>query len=419
MKKYTFSYNYEIDNQGTGFETKDVSKFSDEELFLLEQADLLNIAKIEAWAAVGNNIRINYSTHGLFRYFGKFPSTVASFLIQKYTNVGDKIMDPMCGSGTTAVEALLMDRECSAYDINPLSVLISKVKTTYIPKETLIKTLDYISSNYKPLSLEEFNWAPVGLRNIDHWFLPKTQDSLRGLIKLINEITDKNVKDFFTVSLASSIRIVSRATSQQGRLFLDVETALEDVLSTFQKRSLRAIDRVSEIPVDNSKIEIKKHNSFDSFPNNEKNKLVICHPPYFNNYKYSSVNSLELAWLKIDHASVRKNEVREFFKVGKPENSEKYIEDMTTIINNLYSTIETNGVLALMIGDTVIKGEYIKVTKPIINNILEIYPKLEIEKVVLRVPKFTEASWASSQRRNSKKIGISLNDFIIIFRKKE
>ena len=38
------------------------------------------------------------------------------------------ILDPMCGSGTTLVEARLSGKNCYGLDMNPLSAYISKVK---------------------------------------------------------------------------------------------------------------------------------------------------------------------------------------------------------------------------------------------------------------------------------------------------
>ena len=73
--------------------------------------------------------------------------------------------------------------------------------------------------------------------------------------------------------------------------------------------------------------------------------------------------------------------------------------------------------MGLMIGDTVIKGEYLSTTKQLLDKFLADNPNIGVEKMVLRVPKYTEASWTASQRRTSDKVGISLNDFIIIFRR--
>ena len=77
--------------------------------------------------------------------------------------------------------------------------------------------------------------------------------------------------------------------------------------------------------------------------------------------------------------------------------------------------LKENGVLGLMIGDTQIHGNYIPVTYQIIERVKDLY---DVELVVLRAPKYTEAAWVASQRRTSSKVGISLYDFIIILRKK-
>lgn len=418
MDTYYYSYPNYVDNKNAGIEVRGQEDMTDDELFLLKQAELDTYAPVAAWTALGTNNQINYSTHGIFRYFGKFPSTIAAHLIMQYTKEGDSVMDPMAGSGTTVVEALLSNRNCKSYDVNPLSVLLQRVKTTHIDESTLLHELEDICNKYRPLSVEEFDWRPIGIRNVDHWFLHETQDSIRGLIYVINQIQNSDVKEFFQICLASSIRPVSRATTQQGRLFLDVVTAKEDCLETFVKRAKKAITAVDALPERTSTLEIGFHDACESFEVTDAYDLIIVHPPYFNSYKYSSVNSLELSWMKINHADVRKNEVREFFKVGKAEKVDYYVDDMEESLNNIVKTLKPGGVMGLMIGDTIIKGEYIQSTKMLIDKFLLRNPQIEVEKMVLRVPKYTEASWTTSQRRTSDKVGIKLNDFIVIFRRK-
>lgn len=419
MKTIFYDYPNPVDNKLAGIEIRKQKELSVGERFLLKQAGIDKYAPLEAWTALGTNSQISYSTHGIFRYFGKFPSTIAAHLIREYTKENDNVMDPMGGSGTTALECLLSNRNCSSYDVNPLSILLAKVKTTKIKKDTLEKTLNLICKNYKPLKQSEYEWQPIGIRNVDHWFLPKTQNSIRGILYQINQISNKDVRDFFTICLAASIRPVSRATTQQGRLFLDVVTAKEDCLETFHKKSVKAIEAVAALPKATTRLKISKHDASESFESGPINKLIIVHPPYFNSYKYSSVNSLELSWMKIDHAIVRKEEVREFFKIGKAENVVYYVDDITKTLNNITQTLRPDGVMGLMIGDTVIKGKYIQATKMLLDRFLSENHNIKIEKIVLRVPKYTEASWSASQRRKSDKVGIQLNDFILIFRRKK
>ena len=419
METIYYSYPNPVDNKNAGIEIRQQHEMTEDELFLINQAGLDIYAPIEAWTALGTNAQISYSTHGIFRYFGKFPSTIAAHLIMQYTEEFDTIMDPMAGSGTTVLEALFSNRNCRSYDVNPLSILLAKVKITQIDNVILDEALDSICKQYKPLSVEEYNWEPIGIRNVDHWFLSETQDSIRGLIYVINNIENSDVKDFYTICLAASIRTVSRATTQQGRLFLDVETAKEDCLETFVKKAKKAISVVAVLPKKKVDLEIGKHAACDAFEFNTPNSLIIVHPPYFNSYKYSSVNSLELAWMRVNHADVRKNEVREFFKVGKAGNIIHYIDDMSATLNNIVTTLKPGGVMGLMIGDTIIKGEYIQTTKLLIDRFLADNPQICVEKMVLRVPKYTEASWTTSQRRKTDKVGISLNDFIVVFRREE
>lgn len=419
MRNVVYTYPYKVDNKNAGIETRTQSELTDDELFLLKQASLDSYAPNEAWTAIGTNNQMNYSSHGIFRYFGKFPATIATHLINEYTKEGDTVIDPMSGSGTTALECLLSNRKCYAFDVNPLSILLAKVKTQFLDSDVLEKYFDEIKRDYRPRGLDEYDYEPAGLKDIDHWFLRETQDSIRGIIFEIEKIDNELVKNFFMICLAASIRTVSRATSQQGRLFLDVLTAKEDCFETFEKKVKKGIECIKDLPHNNSNIIIEERSASEEYGKdlNQICDLIIIHPPYFNSYKYSSVNSLELAWLQVNHASVRKNEVHEFFKVGKAENVSKYVEDMSLVLSNVGRTLKNGGVMAMMIGDTVIKGEYVQATKMVVDSFIKSNPNFKVEKMVLRVPKYTEASWTASQRRETNKVGINLNDFIVIFRK--
>lgn len=400
-----------------GIEIRSQEELIDREIALIEKSGLDQLAPVETWTALGTNQQLAYATHGIFRYFGKFPPPIATYMISQYTKEKDLVIDPMCGSGTTALEAGILKRRCAVNDVNPLSVLISKVKTTKIDKSLLEEKLEYLKANYRPMSLEEYAFVPVALKDPDHWFLKETSDSLRGIKYLIEQETNTNLKNFLKVIFAATIRRVSRATTQQGRLFLDVATALEDAFSTFEKRYEIGMKGLAELPeisdIEYYNVDLKDLSAIDY---EGKAKLVILHPPYFNSYKYSSVNGLEMGWLGYDRNQCNKKEVKEFFKVGKPENYERYVKDMSLALNNALNMLVPGGVLGLMIGDTIMKGEYIQVTRSLMDKLDS--DKYEISKVVMRVPKYTEATWVASQRRDSNNIGITLSDYIVLIRKR-
>lgn len=372
--------------------------------------------ELEIWTSDASTKSLAYLSHGIFRYFGKFPPPVARHLIKTYTNQNETVVDPMCGSGTSALESLLLGRKAHCFDINPLSVLISRVKVTPIDSKRYFNALDAVISHSKTIRVNPTHNL-IGLRNAAHWFLPETTRSLLKIKRAIDMVdTTPDVKDALQVAFLSIVRRVSKATTQQGRLFLDVETAEKDALPFFTKKALDIGEKLSMLPKTHALINVEMRSILDNFVNEKKlrTKLIICHPPYFNAYKYSGINSLELSWLDIDHATIRKNEVREFFKVGKAEKVSDYLDDMEASLRNLKDHLQPDGRLALMIGDTIIKQQYIPVTNQLINKIKDIY---SVEKVALRIPKFTEASWAASQRRNGGDVGINLCDFIVILKR--
>ena len=92
-----------------------------------------------------------------------------------------------------------------------------------------------------------------------------------------------------------------------------------------------------------------------------------------------------------------------------------YVSDMRDVLRNVSSGLSQDGTIAVMVGDTVIHEKRICTTKLLVEAVSEF---LEPKDVIVRTPKFTEASWAASQRRNGKKVGISLTDFVITFKKK-
>lgn len=69
--------------------------------------------------------RGNYATHS-GKYRGNWSPYVPRNLILRYSNPGDWVLDQFMGSGTTLIEAKLLNRNAVGVDINPQSVLISK-----------------------------------------------------------------------------------------------------------------------------------------------------------------------------------------------------------------------------------------------------------------------------------------------------
>lgn len=92
-----------------------------------------NIAIDPAWSFADKTRKeTSYITHGYHRYPAKFIPQIVARLMEKYTDVGELVVDPFGGCGTTLVEAMTMGRKSLGVDINPVAVLITKAKITPI-----------------------------------------------------------------------------------------------------------------------------------------------------------------------------------------------------------------------------------------------------------------------------------------------
>ena len=115
------------------------------------------------------------------------------------------VLDPFCGTGTVLLEANLSGRNALGADANPLAVLISKVKTTYLDPEVLINTLEQLLCQCKRSRYH----IKEDTSSIERWFSASTIEQLGKLERYIGRIDDERIKDFFTLCLSSVVKKVS------------------------------------------------------------------------------------------------------------------------------------------------------------------------------------------------------------------
>ena len=157
---------------------------------------------------------VNTYTHGFHENSAKFIPHIPKWAIGKYLN-GNKdknILDPFCGSGTTLVEGVLAGYNVIGVDIDPLSALISKVKTTRIDEIELKRISSWLVSEIK--AKKKGTFKPDCL-TLEHWFTNDAIEKLSTIRTLINQIREKfdsakktkDIQDLLTICFSSIIRI--------------------------------------------------------------------------------------------------------------------------------------------------------------------------------------------------------------------
>lgn len=89
---------------------------------------------LEEWTVWSFPERGDWATH-VGDYRGNWSPFIPRNLIDKYTNPGDLVCDPMLGSGTTLVECKLMGRNAIGVDVNPDATMVAmnRLDFQYLP----------------------------------------------------------------------------------------------------------------------------------------------------------------------------------------------------------------------------------------------------------------------------------------------
>ena len=321
--------------------------------------------KCEFWDINGSSQKLAYLTHNYFRYFGKFPSTIAKKLIELYANnPEDLIVDTMVGSGTTLVEAAMAKRKAIGFDINPFSILLSKVKTTKLDIKKLDSEYELMKNKFGKFDKNNIENLIPEMRNIDHWFDKKVQKELAEIKSIVLDIKNTDIKDFFLITFAAILRRASCAGSQTGRIFHDKNWKYKCPYELFEKHYNLMRKRMEELDSLNyPKVEARLSNAKEINLKDNSSNLVICHPPYYNLYKFSHTNKFELLWLDFDTKPVTTNEVFEGFKLGSIEKHTKYLDEMFEVINEMHRIMTLEGTGALMLGDSIVQKQRILIAE--------------------------------------------------------
>lgn len=245
-------------------------------------------------------------THGFHTYPAMFIPQVARKLIQVFSYEGETVCDIFCGSGTTLVESSLLNRNSIGIELNPLAVLIAKVKTTPIDPKTLTNSLHAIVTDYKNVK----NISHPKFTNVDFWFSETVIKDLARLKQAIQNISEENVRNFFSVCFSEVVRIVSFTRHKEFKLFRD-KSKLEksfhpNVINEFMKMCENNILGMKEYVYDvtpnaNAKIILGDSTKDNGIPASSVD-FIITSPPYGDSrttVAYGQFSRLPAQWLEL------------------------------------------------------------------------------------------------------------------------
>ena len=254
--------------------------------------------------------------HSFHRYYGKLIPAIPRAAIREFTSEGDMIFDPFVGSGTTAVESIYANRKFIGVEINPLSVMITEIKTSNYDTE-LLKNIEnkLIVMFEHDEEIVEDEEKPYCI-NREHWFKDFVQEDLvkirRNIYKVLLELPENErskYEKFLLGVLSAIVKQVSNAdtmhvfpgiSKRMRRLESEGKVNI-NVFDTFKRGLRKRIKYVEEFGTHSTSANIILGDSSNVDLSLYKNKvdLIVTNPPYISSVRYAETLKLELYWMGI------------------------------------------------------------------------------------------------------------------------
>lgn len=226
------------------------------------------------------------------------------------------LIDPFMGAANSLVAGMKYGFNVYGQDINPLSILISQVKTADYNIEELSAALNRI----KLLTENTIdNTINVSFKNINKWFKIEVQQELSKLRRAILSEENIFIRKFYWVALAEVIRSCSNDRTSTFKMHIrtseDIENRKVSPITTFLNLSQKSIADIDDFRKSLEKenllndgryiktASVKWGDSMKKVLTDEKFQLLLTSPPYGDNHTtvtYGQFSYLPLQWIPVN-----------------------------------------------------------------------------------------------------------------------
>lgn len=289
--------------------------------------------------ALPNRRCLRYGTHGIHEYRGKFfPQLVRSLVNIAALPKHGVVADPMCGSGTTNVEAILAEHHTLGLDMNPLSVMMARVKCSLlaIDPDTLSAAYEQvrdvlISADKAEAPHSYFLSLPLADQHyLSAWFSKSVLSGLDQIARAVQS-SDRRVRDFFWLCLSNIIRSVSWQKDDDLRVRKEVRLGVKvDPIREFLEELSRSVRVVLAFLHENQQSTLGSFEIMEGDARDMTNcwtrwrgriDTIVTSPPYATALPYLDTDRLSLCYLGL--LPRPKHRQRDQRMIGNREISEK------------------------------------------------------------------------------------------------
>lgn len=400
----------------------------------------------------------NYASHALHAFAAKFPPQLPRVFVEGLTEKGETVLDPMMGSGTAIVEAFLCGRRAIGFDIDPLSLLICRVKTrpvdllqaAWAGHRVLNAATKLLQRSSRLDAVITERYTAASREFIDYWFSKQTQRELMALLLATErETDDEALADFFRVVFSSIIVTKSGGVSLAYDLAHSRPHRVEskpyrDAIKAFEQRLSKAAALLSQLPKNGKSVLVKQHDCRQRMPLQDKSvQLIVTSPPYANAIDYMRAHKFSLVWFGEDirrlselrstyigaekinerDASLLPSSVKRAIANLEAKDPKKakvlaqYFTDMRLVLKEMFRILEHGRCCIVVVGPSTIRGQLIK-THTLLSDIADTIGFRTAEIAERKLDRNRRMLPAAFRRNNNSQIESRMhNEFILGFLK--
>lgn len=278
---------------------------------------LLSLGELDPdyWSFEGKSDRRN--GHGLFHYPAMMVPQVAGAILEATCEVHpeiERVGDPFVGSGTVLTESMNRSLDFHGTDINPLAVLLCRVKAGPFYVSSLRKKA---AAMLDRVATDKTKSVDVDFINIDKWFSKSTQIALSRIRRSILLEDALWARRFFWIGLAEAVRFSSNSRTSTVKLHARPKDEIAErecnVATIFRKAIDRNLDYFglqARTMRDSGATTAGRYRGNVSVTlgdtrtvkAQEKVDIIITSPPYGDNVTtvtYGQYSYLPLQWIEL------------------------------------------------------------------------------------------------------------------------
>lgn len=278
-----------------------------------------DIKSISSETLNGENYSRNDFARSILNYPAMMVPSVQEPIIETLSEALNKnvsLLDPFMGASNTLVTGMKFGMNVFGQDINPLSILLSQVKTSFYSVDELVDAENRINSSIKADSSKKI---AITFTNIDKWFTKSIQVELSKIYRAIRKEQSLKIRKFFWVALAETIRLTSNDRTSTFKMHMrPIEeinsrqiSALKTFISICQKNIKNIGDYISVL-IENGHMKNGKYTKNADVVWGDTNSgiktrktfnLLVTSPPYGDNQTtvtYGQFSYLPLQWIPFE-----------------------------------------------------------------------------------------------------------------------